>query len=293
MSLKFNFLSLLMLIFSAFMLYNCRESSDVKEGLKVIHFPKSDAVKQTIEYKNGKKNGYLKEYFRNGTLKARQFFVNDSLDDTTYLYHENGKLKATQIFKSKLKHGCWREYNKEGVLFSEIYFKDDFLDSTCCKYSYRTHRLLTRITYNKGLKNGYEEHFYPSGKPQSKVLYDMGQICKGTEEWHENGEKIDNDFKINVIENDALLLENTLSYTIRLENNKPTDLLYQVVGPDEGNKIGSLLPVKKVGDVFVFDYTISKGGFVMEKVTVAAFRKTNLGNTFVKTQSFNVASNNF
>ena len=121
----------------------------------------------------------------------------------------------------------------------------------------------------------------------------MGQICKGTEEWYENGQKIDNDFKISVIENDALLLENALSYTIRLENARATDLLYQVVSPDEGNKIGSLLPIKKGGEAFVFDYTIPKGGFVMEKVTVAAFRKTNLGNTFVKMQSFNVASNNF
>jgi hypothetical protein len=44
----------------AFLLYSCSNSSGVeKDGLKVVHFQGTDVVRQTIEYKNGKKMAFL------------------------------------------------------------------------------------------------------------------------------------------------------------------------------------------------------------------------------------------
>jgi hypothetical protein len=40
-------------------------------------------------------------------------------------------------------------------------------------------------------------------------------------------------------------------------------------------------------------FNIGKGGFVMEEVSIAAFRKTPLGHTVIKTTSFAAAANNF
>lgn len=272
----------------------CQNSEDhPSDGIKTVHFPKSDVVKQTVEYKNGKKNGWLKEYYRNGVLKASQYYVNRTLDDTTRIYHTDGKLQIIRTYKNKLKHGCWRDYNKSGGLYSEVFFKNGFLDSVCSKYSYRSLHLLTRVNYKEGTKNGAEEKFYPDGKPQSKVYYDMGNLCKGGEEWYQNGEKINNDFKIYVSENDDVLLKNTLSYIVTLENPKPDDQVYQVVRPDSGNSVGAVFPLKKKDGRFMLEINVPPGGFVMEKITIAAYRKTPFKNTYIKTQSFNAASNNF
>lgn len=265
----------------------------IDDGVKIVHFKNSDIIRQTVEYKNGKKNGFFKEYYRDGVLKAKQFYVNDSLDDSTLIYHANGRLKTVQVFKNKLKHGCWKDFNKEGGLFSEIYFKEDLMDSVCSKYSYRTNHLLTRISFKNGKKNGAEEHYYPRGELQSIQYYDEGVLCKGTKEYKENGKLINNDFKISISESDAVLLENTLTYYIRFENPKASDKLYLVFKAGKGNNVGSIVPIEKKGDVFIYKYNIPKGGFVMEQVTIAAYRKTGFGNTFIKTQSFNVASNNF
>ena len=289
--MNYNFLIYTLLIVFAFT--SCNTNSETNDELKTVHFSGTDIVKQTIEYKNGKKNGFFKEYYRNGILKAKQFYVNDSINDTSLFYHDDGKLKSIQIYKNKLKNGCWRNYNKKGLLISEIFFKNNVFDSTCSEFSYRSAKLLKKIRYKEGLKNGIEETYYPTGEIQSKVNYDMGDVMIGTEEWKKNGKKINNDFNISIIENDDVLLKGTLTYHIKLENPKESDKVYYVFKPCVGNKVGDISPLKKQGDVFIYEYQIPKGGFVMEKLTIAAFRKTGFGNTYIKTKSFNVASNNY
>lgn len=268
----------------------CEDPEHPNDGTKTIHFPNSEAVKQTVDYKNGKKNGYLKEYYRDGTLKASQYYVNDTLDDTTRIYHPDRRLKTIQIYKDKRRHGVWRDYNKSGGLYSEISFQDGLLHGPSAQYTYRTLKPKTKTNYHFGVKDGWEETFYPNGRPRCKVYYDKGVAGNGLEEWLENGTKIENDFEISVTERNETLLNGLLIYYIRLENPQPDDEVLHLVNPD---KPGSGFPLKKNGDVFALEIPVSKGSFVMEKVTIAAYRKTAFNNTFVKTKIFNAASDNF
>jgi antitoxin component YwqK of YwqJK toxin-antitoxin module len=281
------FLSLLICLIS------CQPEDYFKDEEKRIYYPGTEIIKQSVQYKNGKKNGYLKEYYRDGKLKASQYYRNDTLNDTTVMYHPNGKLKLIHIYKNTLKHGCWRDYNKEGKLYSELFFKEGRFDSICSKYSIRSVQLLTRVRYNDGIKHGLEESYYPGEKIKSRSKYFRGELCKGTEEWRENGKKINNDFKITVSEKDATLLENTLVYVIRLENPKPDDRVYRLFKRVDGDVIGDRIVVQKEGDSFIYKFDIPKGGFVMEEIFLAVYRKTAFGNTVIKTTQFNAASNNF
>jgi hypothetical protein len=289
MSIIFRTIPIFLLLF----FISCEESDKVDNGTKVVHFAGTKIVRQTIEYKNGLKNGYFKDYYKNGQLKGQQFFVNDTINDTSFLYHENGKLRSLQIFKDKVKSGCWKEFNKEGVMYSEIFFKNGVFDSTCSEYSYRSKQLLVRIRYKDGVKAGLEEHYYLNGNPKCKMYFKSGRVLKGTKEWNENGKEIDNDFKIFVRESDKVLMQGTLTYFITLENQTPDDEVYELVNPGKGNEIGDISRIRKKENVFIYEYTVPKGGFVMEKVTLSVFKKTKMGHTVVKEQSFNVASNNF
>jgi len=85
--LKIATIALLILFFCG-----CIDDGVQNNGLKTVHFKGTDIVMQTIEYKNGKKNGYFTEYFRDGKIKAKQFFVDNELDDTSKMYHSNGQL---------------------------------------------------------------------------------------------------------------------------------------------------------------------------------------------------------
>jgi antitoxin component YwqK of YwqJK toxin-antitoxin module len=275
------------------LIFSCGSKREELEGVKTVYFPGTELVKQSVEYKDGKKNGYFTEYYRKGNLKARQFYINDTLDDTTVIYYPNGQLQTLHVYKNKLRHGCWSEYNKEGRLYSEMFFKEGLLDSTCSKYSYKSVRLLTRVRYLKGTKHGTEEQYYVSGKPKSRQHYFKGQLCKGTEEWYESGKKINHDFKIYVQENNATMLENAITYKIRLQDPDPGDQVYKLFEPPKGDVMSGLSQLTKEGDAFVYKIIVPKGGFVMEQVIIAAYRKTAMGNTVIKTQAFNVASNNF
>ena len=60
---------------------------ETKSETKTIYYPGEKQIKQQIEYKKGKKNGLFIDYFRNGIVKAKQHYLNDTLDDSTILYH--------------------------------------------------------------------------------------------------------------------------------------------------------------------------------------------------------------
>jgi len=277
---------------SLFVFFSCNLSDSFENGEKIIYYPGTEIVKQTVQYKKGLKNGYLKEYFRDGSLKASQRYVNDTLTDTTVVYYENKQLKTFHVYKNKVKSGCWKDYNKNGQLVSELFFKNGLLDSVCSTYELRSGKLVSRIRYREGVKHGPEEHYYLNGKLKSKAYYYMGQAAKGTEEWYESGKPVNNDFKIVITESNRVALENILEYTIRMSPADERDEVYRIF-ENSGQVIKDRISVPKKNGVFVYRYDLAKGSFVMEEVMIAVFRKTRFGNTLIKTASFNAASNNF
>lgn len=54
-----------LLVFLLFV--SCSDSFDGKNGVKTVKFPGSDKICQTIDYKDGKKNGTLKSTLKMGT----------------------------------------------------------------------------------------------------------------------------------------------------------------------------------------------------------------------------------
>lgn len=274
-------------------LFSCSNKFDGKDGIKEVYFPNSEIIKQIVEYKNGKKNGELKEFYRNTKLKVKQYYRNDSLCDSAFFYHENGNIKYVQYLKNSKREGAWRKFNEQGQLYEEINFKDDEREGFTTKYTYRTGRLLQKTNYKDNMKEGGEEIYYNNGKPKSKTFYHYDRACVGTEEWYENGEKVNNEFKITIREQNRLLLENRLLYFIKLENPKPGDEVFVIAEKDPENYATKIYPLTKIKDEYLLEYKINLGGFVMETVKIAAFRKTNMNNTVIKTKSIIVSDNNF
>lgn len=275
---------LLLLIISS-----CTDPEKIDNGIRIIHYPGSDLIHQEVEMKDGKKNGIAKEYFRNGKLKRKQYYSNDSLNDSSMYFHNNGQLAKLQFFKNGLPHGSWKDYNKEGKLVAELYFKDGMFDSVSTKYTYRTGRVLDRVSYKMGVKNGIEEHYYPNGKLKSKQFFKKGFECTGLKEYSENGNEIKNSFSIRVNEKDEILLNNTLRYYITLSNPNNDDEVYHLYKYTGDSCVCSGNLLKKEGGAHVLEFHISKGGFVMEKVWLAAIRRSAKGNKHVKIHSFNAA----
>lgn len=287
--MKVKFLGLLVLPF----FISCSDSFDGKNGIKTIMFPGTEKICQTVEYKDGKKNGKLKEYYDNGNLKTVQQFKDDKNIDTALYYHKNGVLAVIQMHDNGSKEGCWKKYNELGKLYSDMCFENNLLNGTSLTYTYKSLNLIERFNYKDGNKQGKQETFYNSGKPKSVTYYNEDRLSLGTIEWFESGEEINNDFKIKYSEQNKVNLENKLYYFVSLENPDPEDEVFWISDKDTGNVVSQYQRLEKRGDNFVLEFSVYKGGFIMEKVKLAAYRKTRLGNVLIKTISFNAAANNF
>lgn len=292
--MSFKYIHQLIVFFSVSLIVaSCSSTFDGKNGVKTVYFPGSVIVEQTIHYKDGKRNGEFNEFYRNGQLKIKQSFINDTLTDSSFQFYENGKLKQLQYLKKGNREGTWKKFNEQGGVIEEINYSGNQLNGYSTKYTYRSLRPIQRWYYVNGIKEGKQEFFHQNGKPMAIVYFNKNHPCMGTEEWNEAGKKIDNDFDIRIKEENKLLLTGKLSFHITFSNPQPDDQLAVVSQKDSTNCLTTLYKVLKENDEFLIEYTVPRGGFVMETVKLAGIRKTAMGNSFIKTKTMNVAANNY
>lgn len=291
--MKRNSLLFFCLLLSFISLHSCTGKFDGKNGKRIVYFEGTEKVSQSIEYKNGKKNGWWLEFYENGNPKVKSRYVNDTLQDSSLYYYKNGKFSDIQVFKNGQKEGCWRKFNENGMLYSEINFKNNRKEGMQTRYSYNSVRLIERLNYKNGMPDGKQERFYNSGKPKSVCYYSLNHPCKGLEEWTEGGRKINNDFKITVREQNRVLLENKLKFNIYLENPKADDKVSEIFDGKTEPCFQRGISYEQKGDHFETEFYVYKRGFVMKQIKIAAFRKTSFGNMMVKTTTFNVSATNF
>lgn len=275
-----------------FLLNACSNKFDGENGVETIYYPNTTIVHKSIEYKDGKKNGVMKEFYKAGNIRLQIYYVNDEIRDSTITYFSNGKLAGIKIVIKKKKEGCWQDFNKEGKLYSSTCYKNGLPDGLSVTYTYRTGRLLKRFNYKDGIKHGRQEEYYNSGKPKNITYYNNGTPCIGTEEYDEGG-KIDHDFKISIEEQNRVLMSNSLKFIIRLENFQEDDMVYWVSNKDTGRVVTQVSGLLRKNNYFFMDFPIQRGGFIMEKIKLAAYRKTKRGNVLIKTTSFNASANNY
>jgi len=276
--------------FIFFIILSC-QNEDPNNGTRKSYFDGSDKIQQTVEYKNGKKNGYFTEYYKNGSIMSKQFYVNDTITDSSLEYHENGKLATSQFYKMGVRQGVWKKFNKDGLMYLEATYKDGQLNGPSNKYTYITGKPLERLNFINGVPVGKQEYFYNNGKPKSSYIALFNKMTE-LKEWTESGKPKNLDFKISISEKNRLVMDNNIILIARLENPDPDDVVYEGVEL-ENKTISPFSRFVKVGDHFEFQVYVSKGGFVMKKFWIVAKRKTSLGNTFEKIVSYNLSATNY
>lgn len=278
---------------SSLLMTNCDDKFDGKSGTRTITFPESDKVRQLIEYKNGKKNGWLIEFYDNGNLKAYQKFKNDEWTDTSYFFHENGKLSSIQFKIDKKKQGCWIRFNKEGGIYSEMCFKDDALNGYSHEYTYNTGRMTSKFYFVDGRQEGKQETFHNNGKRRSVAYYKENIPCLGLKEWDDKGRAINNKFEMQVEEKNTVMMDGKLKFFVRLTDPKDSDDVYRISNFSAGNEIVQIMHLEKKRDYHLLTLMVEKGSFLMEPVKIAAYRKTNFGNIYIETKTINAFVNNY
>jgi antitoxin component YwqK of YwqJK toxin-antitoxin module len=124
--------------------------------------------------KSGKKQGWWKRYYPDGTIMYTGFFVNDSPRGTFKRYFENGTRKAIMYFSDDGKSSYAKLFYMNGELAAEGKYIGTLKDSTWNYFSYYTHTLSLDENWLSGQKNGI-----------TRKYYDNGTVAESTE-WERN-----------------------------------------------------------------------------------------------------------
>lgn len=115
---------------------------------------------QKIDYKKGKKNGYLFTYEylydnnkTNGGLASKELYLNDVKQGISF-YYEKGVLYKAITYKDGKKHGLAKEFDKTGKIISITEYSNDYI----------INREKINQVDNKGFKQGVWKTFHPNNK---------------------------------------------------------------------------------------------------------------------------------
>ena len=142
--------------------------------------------------KNGKKEGEYSRFYFNGNREYQAFYKNDVLNGIERTWNKEGQLISETYYKDGKKNGAYSSWYENGVMMAKGAFKNDleegkwqifdergllmgeatFTGGSGIQMAYDKNGVLERkTTFQKGLKNGEEIYYTPSGEVVKTILY--------------------------------------------------------------------------------------------------------------------------
>ncbi|MDA3944767.1 MAG: toxin-antitoxin system YwqK family antitoxin [Bacteroidetes bacterium] len=134
-------------------------------------------------YKHGLKNGFFKEYDKNGNLKKIVKYIDGVLQeqaeelallDMKRDYYPNGKVKVEATYRNGVAEGIRREFDEQGNVEKAFTFKHGTL-------------VAEGIIAANGQRQGFWKYYYPNGGLKSQGNYTDDVRSGEWEFFHTNG----------------------------------------------------------------------------------------------------------
>ena len=122
---------------------------------------------------NGLKQGLWTKY-SNGTLIYKGSFVNNKPVGEFIRYHENGKIKSKQLFNDKSTIAYTQLFDHNQKLVAKGKYLNNKKDSTWIWFG-KNGQILVAQTYIKGVQEGQQVRYFPTGKVYEKVAFINGE----------------------------------------------------------------------------------------------------------------------
>ena len=166
-------------------------------------FYEDGTLKMEGTFDHGLKNGYFKEYDRQGNLLSVSKYVNgekeQKVEELTKLnvktdYWPNGKPKIVATYKNGIPEGVRREYNKQGQIEKSYVFHNGKIIAEGIltdagrkeghwKEYYDDGNLKSEGAYKNDNKTGKWNYYYPNGQLQETGIYQNGKP-EGKWKWY-------------------------------------------------------------------------------------------------------------
>ncbi len=163
-----------------------RFDAGLMHGLFKEYFEDTFAVARTTEYEANKKQGSSIAYFRDGTIKEKAIYHQDSLAGPLTSYYANGKPKSKINFMGNFPEGIATEYYENGKVHKELTYLKGRVHGLVKIYD-EAGNLRAEENYMTGLKHGQFTEYYVDGQIASQFVYEMGYKTGPFKTYFEDG----------------------------------------------------------------------------------------------------------
>lgn len=149
-----------------------REYNEEGEVENAYFFRNGIMVAEGILSESGQREGLWKEYYLDGSLKARGYYTADQRSGDWEFYYPNGQLEQKGTYNNEGKpEGEWLWYYENGYLLRREHFVNGLLDGMMTEYQ-QNGKVLTQGDFIEGLEEGF--WFYEHGHYREEGEYAAG-----------------------------------------------------------------------------------------------------------------------
>jgi len=138
-----------------------------------------------------KKNGVIKEYYSDGTLKSEATYVKGKEHGPIKIYHENGNLALEGEFNAGLRSGIMTTYHENGSRSAQLEYNPFGRQIGESFAWYESGQLKGhQSSFSMGEANGVFTHYHPNGQISIRGKASLGEVDSDIEKWDEDGNLI-------------------------------------------------------------------------------------------------------
>jgi len=152
--------------------------SDIVDGKLngfVIEYKRNGDILSKISYVNDKKNGIAEKFYTNGMLESKTNYIDDKIDGNFEEYYDDEKIKIKGNFVDDKKEGKFIYYYQTGIIKSIKNYKNNDMDGLCIE-NYEDGSCESRWNIVNRQYDGKFVRFHKNGKILSECCYVNGKM---------------------------------------------------------------------------------------------------------------------
>lgn len=213
-------------------------------------------------------DGIVKQYRKDGTLKAEIGVKDGQRHGLSKTYYKNKKLHQEINYINNKKHGIAKTYHKNGKIYQET-------------------------LYDSGIIHGVRKKYRENGKLWAEIPFHKGKEAAGLKEYLLDGSLKRKYPKIVIMEKNEIIAKNKVTLEATLSDNSKKVEFYTGTLDDGkffGVNAGKIYSQKNGKAEIVFN--VLPGMFIMKEINIIAKVTTVMGNSYITQKSYNLAVEN-
>ncbi len=156
---------------SGYINYTSEYVNGMKHGVERIYYMEDEQVHKEIEFKRDIKNGFYREYSREGRLILEYHMLGNEKHGQYRKWHENSGVLTLDLYYDHDKyHGPYKRYYSNGIPEVDTVYVNHKYHGYYRMY-YTNGALECECEYKNGLLNGSYKSYKMNGEVQTTVLY--------------------------------------------------------------------------------------------------------------------------